>query len=125
MKDFTDPESKKRLTFRIDDDVFEAVAELPAGAEIELTRMIRVKDEYEQAKMVAQLLDMLLIPESAEVFAKRMSNPANPITSRVLVKVFQWLMETYSGRPTEPPPDSSNGPSAIGTSLTDGVQLVG
>lgn len=122
IRDFT--RKRKRLQFRIDDDVFEAAPALPgqtlAGfatrfADIEKTPLAQQLDVF------ADALGMVLLPESNARFQKRLSDLEQPIELEQASDVIAWLMEEYGHRPTEPSSPSSTGlPSpASGTSSTD------
>jgi hypothetical protein len=125
VKDFS--RARKRLNFRIDDDLFEAATALPGKT---LTRFASRFNDIENATVDKQLdafveaLSMVLLPESDARFQKRLDDLENPIELDQASDVIQWLLEQYGLRPTEPSSDSSSGlPSlASGTSSTDAAQ---
>lgn len=125
IRDFT--RKRKRLQFRIDDDVFEAAPALPGKtlaafatrfADIEKTPVAQQLDVF------ADALSLVLLPESNARFQKRLDDLTSPIELEQASDVIAWLMGEYGHRPTEPSSDSSAGPSspASGTSSTDGQQ---
>jgi hypothetical protein len=125
VKDFT--RERKRLLFRIDDDLFEAAQALPGKA---LARFAGRFADLEKATPEAQLdaiadaLSMVLLPESNSRFQKRLDDLEHPIELEQGSDVIAWLMEEYGNRPTGPSSDSSTGPAspALGTSSTDAQQ---
>jgi hypothetical protein len=125
VKDFS--RERKRLTFRIDNDVFEAATALPGKtlarfaarfADIETMTVDKQLDAF------ADALGMVLLPESNALFQKRLDDLQQPIELDQASDVIQWLLEQYGLRPTEPSSPSSTGlPSpASGTSSTDAQQ---
>lgn len=126
IRDFS--EARERVLFRIDGDVFEAASALPgktlarfAGrfADIE-----KVPPE-QQLDAMTDALSMVLLPDSAALFAKRLDDLTNPISLEQASDVITWLLECYGMRPTEPSSPSQAGqPSpAPGTSLTGAAPL--
>lgn len=125
VKDFT--RARKRLQFRIDDDLFEAAAALPGRVLTEFA--VRFTDvgkapTEQQIKIFADALDMVLLPESNARFQKRFEDLENPIELEQASEVIMWLMEAYGLRPTKQSSPSSSGlPSpASGTNSTDAQQ---
>jgi hypothetical protein len=122
VKDFT--RARKRLNFRIDDDLFEAATALPGKT---LARFAARFNDIENVTVDKQLdafadaLSMVLLPESDARFQQRLDDLEHPIELDQASDVIQWLLEQYGLRPTEPSSDSSTGPSSPepGTSLTD------
>jgi hypothetical protein len=124
IRDFSRPKdaAEKPLRFRVDDDVFECTAEMNAGAQFILAQMSS-GDEMEQMQRLGELLDSVLLPESAERFLRRMRDTVNPITTEQFVDIFAWLMEVYTRRPLLVSFGSANGQESTGTSSTDGASL--
>lgn len=151
MKDFTRAGTREAIEFKIDDDVFRAVPSI--GGEllrpmimgsmdgvdmkvIELARdgksdqissedMMRVvKSMQAQTDRSMQFLDLVLEPESAQLFARRLTSVTNPITLEQAQEIYQWLLSEYGRRPTKPSNSSSPAsPVDAGMSSTDGAQL--
>lgn len=125
VRDFT--RKRKRLTFRIDDDVFEAATALPgktlAAFAVRFADIEKVP-VAQQLDVFADALGMVLLPESNARFQKRLDDLNNPIELEQASDVVTWLMEEYGHRPTQPSSPSSTGqPSpASGTSSTDAQQ---
>jgi hypothetical protein len=125
IQDFT--RKRKRLLFRIDDDIFEAAPALPGKAlaafasrfsDIENTPVTQQLDVF------ADALGLVLLPESNARFQKRLEDLEHPIELEQASDVVTWLMGEYGHRPTQPSSPSSTGqPSPeSGTSSTDAQQ---
>lgn len=140
IKDLTDrttPRVPKKFT--IEPDTFQCAHKLPAGVVQDLAEMRHHAKAAEQHRLAGRddeataaaeessriffgLLDIILYPESGEVFAKRMRDPLNPIDMADINRFMSWTIEEYSdGRPTTPSSGSSTLPTATGTSSTDGA----
>lgn len=139
--DFSEPKHET-IKFRIDDDIFEAFAAIPAGMFMEHSRIeipLEIdREERDPAKIMAaaaamnkfnqryfRFLDEVLLPESAERFARRLMDRNNPITMQQAGKVYRMLMGKYTGRPTQPPSPSQNGDGGTGDGSTVSVPTGG
>lgn len=130
MEDFTT--AKPRVQFKVDGDVFTGVRDLPAVKAMEFSghadKMQR--DDISMDERIALFMDilrLLLVPKSAELFIARLSDPVNPIGVQTLLKIVPWLFEQYSLRPTKPGSDSSAGSDnpesgTTSTATTSGVE---
>lgn len=112
IQDFT--VEKPRVQFKLDGDIFTGVRDIPAVKAMEFSSHAD-KIQSENVSMderVAGFMDILrlvLVPDSAELFIARLSDPLNPISVQTMLKVVPWLFEQYSLRPTTPDSDSSTG----------------
>lgn len=105
---------KPRVQFKLDNDVFTGVRDIPAVKAMEFSGHADQlkRDDAPMEERIAGFMDilhMLLEPESAELFISRLNNPTNPIGVQTMLKVVPWLFEQYSLRPTTPDSDSSTG----------------
>jgi hypothetical protein len=124
IRDFTlAPVSHK---FKIDNDIFEAVPEIPLGYFSKLTVVAGLKmTDADAIEKILDVFDVFLTDESAVIFRKRAYDKTNPIGQRHLMPIVHWILETYGLRPTQPSSNSSDGlVDETGTSLTDGVPVV-
>lgn len=129
IMDFSDPNANKPpIQFTMDGDTFNAAPLCPAGALQDMAAM----GQMAQSKNIGAMLDkldsfltMVLLPESAERFRARMRNPQKPVTQQQLTKLVGWLMQEYTGRPTEPASSSQTGQVEMPMSSTDGASLTG
>jgi hypothetical protein len=125
-KDFT--RKRKRLTFTIDDDTFEAAPVLPADVFAQFVTLyndrVQVDTMVEQLGMLKQALELALLHESWQRFSARLADKHNPIDDDQLSDVIMWLLEEYGLRPTQPSPSSSDGSASpeSGTPSTESTQ---
>jgi len=124
VKDFTTPQGLRSHPFRIDNDVFQAVATIPLGNLAKLAKL-RENIDLSNIDQLFTLFDEMLLDESAAVFQARLRDKSNPIGKDHIMPILEWLMETYGLRPTQPSSPSST-PSAVDDSmnLTATVQPV-
>lgn len=113
-RDFSKP--RKRLTFTIDGEQFEAASVLPGDVYAEFVTQYSgtgEKQTYQQQHdQLKTALGLALLPESWERFSKRLKDKTNPIDDDQLSEVILWLLEEYGMRPTQPSQLSSDGPSS-------------
>jgi hypothetical protein len=119
---------RRPVRFRIDDDLFQAAAALPAGVAFEFAELASGlqaqaegdRDRVAEAKAAMGLFEKILYPESYQRFRQRMFSIEEPIDPGQLFMVVSGLMSRYGLRPTEPSADSSAGrePPADGTNST-------
>lgn len=145
MQDFTKPKINTNITFKIDDDVFEAYPKIGAelmssvmnaqnlaqvaGLESVLEenmstdqRVRALEASQNEIQRVYQFLDQVLLPESAQRFAERLRlNGEEAIDIEQVFNVYHFLVTQYGNRPTQPPLPSRNGHGVVGTSSTAGV----
>lgn len=98
-------------------DAAEAVDRIQADSSI---------SQREQLKQVLQVFDAafrsVLVEDRKERFSERLFSTTEPFDlGRELMPCLQWLIEEYTGRPTEPSPPSTTGRSDGSTSSTSGA----
>lgn len=111
VKDFSKP--RKKIIFRIDEDVFEAAPVMPAQTLLEFSvKFAQTQgkgDLDKQLVILRDTLEMVLLPESFDRFASRLSDRERPIELGQLSDVVMWLLEEYGLRPTRPSSASLGG----------------
>jgi hypothetical protein len=124
IMDFT-PAPVAERKFRIHDDEFFLVPDLPAGLLMEFAQEI---DKFDAAdtpitdkmSLLDRMFRMVMRKDSADLFIERLSSTEKPIGIEPATKVLQWAMEQYGLRPTEPSENSSDGAKADdGSNSTD------
>lgn len=125
VKDFT--RKHERITFRIDADLFEAARALPGAVLTEFANRFQEIGSLPVGEQVSGILNavgLVLLPESAAQFSKRLSDLENPVELEQSMEVMMWLLEKYGLRPTRPSSNSAAGPDspASGTNSTDAPQ---
>lgn len=128
IKDFT--KKRKQIQFRVDDDVFEAAAAVPAEVMISFAEGFSSMnpDNMNPGEIVGALrkvIEVVLAPSSLARFQERMRDTANPIDMEQLDEIVQWLFEEYGLRPTIEPSGSSNGDSSLVSGITSTVSMPG
>lgn len=122
VKDFSRP--RKRLQFRIDDDLFVPAPVLPGDVYAEFVTLYNrtgsVESYQEQHDLLKSALQIALLPESWDRFAARLRDKTNPIDDDQMADAVLYLLEAYGLRPTQPSQPSSDGPVSpvSGTSST-------
>lgn len=102
------------ISFKVDDDIFYAAGEAPGGTVTDLALASRgvgddEDDDGEQLQVAMSFFDQVLLPESADLFARRLRDPEQPISLQKAMKIFAWLMGRYTDFPTQEPSSSPTG----------------
>lgn len=124
VADFTDRQNTTQRVFTIDDDTFICAKAIPAGVG-RILASLNEADPLTQFDGMGTVLDMIMLPDSAQLFAKRMNDPEKPITLKQVNEVLKWLMSEYGSgdgevRPTTPPNGSLPSPEITGPNLMAG-----
>lgn len=69
-------------------------------------------------EVILQFLSDAFLAEDRERGMKFMEESDPPVTFRMLVEIIQWLVEEYTGNPTEPQQQSDNGSESAGSGST-------
>jgi hypothetical protein len=125
IKDFTTP--KKNIRFKIDDEVFRGLSDLPALTLVEFAGMAEQLSNSSlegQPKMLRAMFELVLDEDSGRRFVDRMSSRERPIGMEQINDIMPWIMEKYGLRPTTPSSDSLTGSEVQvgGTNSTESVQ---
>lgn len=123
VMDFSSP--RRSIKFRVDDDVFDAVADIAAELALDYADKVEQLEQQDTSvdqakKALHELFRLVLLPESADRFIARLSDPHHPIGQQKIVRITRWLFEEYGLRPTESDSASSTGSESqdAGTSST-------
>ena len=124
IRDFTLDRLKTRK-FKIDADVFDAVAVIPLGlmkqlltAAEDVKTIVGAQDIDVVVDKVRKIMELLLVETAYERFDARLTDRTNPIGIEHVGPLLIWLVEGYAVRPTQPSPPSSDGSSATDTSTS-------
>lgn len=131
FRDFS--KKRPRIFFTIDDEEFDARKALPPAklqeAMIKFRGAKTEDDESAMEHIMEKLtggLELLLKPDSYVRFLALMNDEEReePIDVPQLTEIFGWLIEKYTGHPTQALPDSSTSSEtgSAGTVSPDGVQ---
>lgn len=121
IMDFTEHVNVK---FKVDDDIFVGVVNIPANDLMEFAKLF---DGMSESDIIADpvafntMFRLVLRDESATRFLERMGSKTEPISMTQIMRIMPWIMEQYGFRPTEPSPNSSGGSPSLGdgTSSTE------
>src|SRR5687768_7652287 len=94
----TSEEDELYFTVGGDDYRYYPLKVLPAMFMIEL---LAGETNRQAMRGSVEFLDQVLPEEQAKHFADRLRSKDNPITMEQLGNVVSWLVEVYTGRPTE------------------------
>lgn len=100
--------SQKTLSFRVDDDVFQARGVISAHRLMEIGSLGKRAEDADEGAVLGILVEMfrmVLVGSSVERFVERLSSDDEPIGIRQAHEISQWIMECYAERPTEPSGD--------------------
>jgi hypothetical protein len=123
--DFTE---RVDVKFRIDDDIFIGVPNIPGKHLIQFATLFD-NLTFEEIKNNSNAYDtifrLVLKKASADLFLARLDDEENPISMTQVMKILPWLMEQYGMRPTEPSPNSPDGQPNLddGTNSTANASL--
>ena len=103
---------------------FVCVPDIPLGIMQQIARFRDVQKTLTESgdlEPILQLMDQLLMDESAHLFRERVKDKT--IGVKRLMKILPWIMEEFGLRPTQPSTPSSPGQSdgETGTTSTDGA----
>ena len=121
-RDFT--RKREPVWFTLDDQRYDCYPALPL--EDLQAFAAAMSDGVTALNVVEKINDIMrltLKPASYEVFVVRMADRNDPLDVQQLFEIAEWLVETYTKRPTAQPSSSSNGsPSGdAGSSSTAGA----
>jgi hypothetical protein len=91
----------KRIPFKINEEVFWAVPHQPAALLFDLAAAVKETSLEGQINALATFMQTMLVPESYERLKERMRDTERPVSFPQLMRIMEWLMEQYSGRPTQ------------------------
>ena len=124
FKDFS--MSEEPVTFKIGEDTFLCVPEIPLDSLVELATLGAGASGGAQIEKIKDFFDGIMDPDSAAQFRKRCEKKApKAIGMRHITPLLSWLMEVYGLRPTQPSDESDTGSRDDDTSSTDGVLVTG
>lgn len=128
VHDFT--VEKPRVQFKLDGDIFTGVRDIPAVKAMEFSGHadgLKREDAPMEERIAAfmDILRLLLVPDSAELFISRLNDPVNPIGVQTMLKIVPWLFEQYAQRPTTPDSDSSTGSGNPESGISSTVNTLG
>lgn len=118
-----DGEDMPPIEFTLDAQLYYAAPVAPGDAIMHTAVIAESGTNGQRAMAIAEFLDTVLLPESAERIGARLRNPKDPLTAQDAGEIVRWLLEDVygEGRPTSPSSAGSESPSADGAASTDGA----
>lgn len=112
FRDFgsSNTENAEPVAFKLCDEEFQCRPSIPGKLILNLAAASTNQDDpATNAKMIDDFFCAVLKTESYERFEKLTLDPDKAVEMATLMDIVQWLVETYSDRPTQRPEDSSTG----------------
>lgn len=113
FKDFgtgSSSEATEPVTFKLHGEDFTCRPEIPGKLMLDLVAQSSDDDNpAAAAAIVPKFFGSVLLPESFERFNALCDDPERVVTMQTLTDIVEWLVETYSERPTKGPESSPTG----------------
>jgi hypothetical protein len=111
FKDFGSGENlnQEPLSFKLHGEDFECHKNLQGKALLDLVAKASSGNANDAAETVKDIFAKALLPESYVRFEKLIDDPEKVVTVETLGQITGWLVEQYSGRPTQGPEQSLSG----------------
>ena len=107
FKDFgsgsTGTASAEPLSFRLHGEEFSCVPQVQGKLMLSLVADAGSEDPAKAAQLINKFFKQVLIEESFARFEALLEHPEKIVTVETLAEITAWLVEEYSGRPTERP----------------------
>lgn len=98
------------ITFDLGEETFTCHAAIQGKVILDIMRLAADGDEETRGVMMAisvlDFFEKVMPEEEYERLGKLMEDPKQIVELDVLSEIMSWLIEEYSGRPTEPSSDS-------------------
>lgn len=121
-KDFIiTPTTADPPTFSVADREFKALADPPGGALGDLMYAFSHKEITVRTAGLIRFIEDCLPDETVEAFRLLIHDKDSIVPVHVLADIANWLVETYTGRPTMPSPGSPAGSTSTPATSGDGA----
>lgn len=97
------------ISFKLHNEDFECHKNLQGNALLNLVAKAGNGNPTDAAETVKDIFSKALLPESYERFLKLIDDKDKIVTVEALGQITAWLVEQYSGRPTQGPEQSQSG----------------
>lgn len=105
-RDFGSPsvqEKSEPIIFKLNDEEFTCVPALPGKVLLDLVAKSASSVAADQAAMINEFFDFVLVDESLERFNKLIVDKERIVLAETLGEITGWLVEQYSDRPNPQP----------------------
>lgn len=96
-------QAKEPLSFKLYDEEFSCVPQVQGKLMLDMVKNASAEDPSKAAKMIDDFFSQVLLEESYTRFDALLKHPEKIVTVEKLAEITAWLVEEYSGRPTERP----------------------
>ena len=119
FKDFGSPivSSDEPITFQLYGKTFRCQPAMQGRQLIEFIAQSSVEDPSSSARAVLQFFDNAIVEADHDQFNEMTHSSETVVPMETLTEVMDWLVEQYTGRPTEPPSPSPVGDTTTGTTF--------
>jgi hypothetical protein len=107
-------QNSEPISFKLHGEDFECYKNLQGSALLSLVAKAGSGNASDAADTVKDIFSKALLPESYERFLKLIDDKDKIVTVEALGEITAWLVEQYSGRPTQGPEQSQSGQSTSG-----------
>lgn len=116
FRDFGSGENlnQEPISFKLHGEDFHCLKNLQGNTLLNLVAKAGSGNAEDAAFTVKEIFSKALQPESYERFSKLIDDPEKVVTVETLGQITAWLVEQYSGRPTQGPEQSLSGQSNSG-----------
>ena len=97
------------LSFKLHGEEFQCRPAVQGKTMLQLVQNSNSEDGAAMAKIVDEFFATALLPDSLERFNTLLADPDKIVTVDTLTEIVSWLVEEYTGRPTQQPEPSSTG----------------
>ena len=107
-------QNTESIQFKLHGEEFECVKNLQGNALLNLVAKAGSGEPSDAAETIKDIFSRALVEESYERFVKLIDDKEKIVTVETLGAITAWLVEQYSGRPTQGPEQSQSGQSTSG-----------
>jgi hypothetical protein len=132
MKEFTvaakaqadeDAEVEAPIEFKIGEEVFRAYRPTAGQIAVMTSRMDDLSTDMEKLAAIIDFFVGCLDKESNRILSRKLMDRDDPFEMEDVNDILSWLMEQWSGRPTQPSSASARSPRTNGRKSTAKPQL--
>jgi len=119
-KDFGSPvaaNSDEPITFQLYGETYKCQPAMQGRLLIEFIAQSSVEDPSSSAKAILNFFDSALAPDDRGRFKELTESEDRVVPMETLTEIMDWLVEQYTGRPTEPSSPSEPGDTSTGTTF--------
>lgn len=119
-KDFGSPfaaSSDEPITFTLYGETIRCKSAMQGRSLIDFIAQSSQDDPSSAARAVLSFFDQAVVEEDHDTFNRITTGTETIVPMDTLSEIMDWLVEQYTGRPTEPPTPSPSGDTSTGTTF--------